>query len=72
MWHIWGEEIQGQDFEGKEPLERPRSRQRITLKWMIRDRMEGGVDYIRLAKNRDKCQMNTEMNFGLYKMPGIF
>jgi hypothetical protein len=38
MWHVWGEEKYTEDFRKKEPLGRPRSIQRIILKWMIRDR----------------------------------
>jgi len=34
MWHVWGEEKYGEGFKGKEPLERPRSRQRKISKWI--------------------------------------
>jgi hypothetical protein len=39
--------------EGRTPLRRPRRRWEIILKWIF-ERLDGGVDWINLAQNRDR------------------
>jgi hypothetical protein len=52
--------------EGRRPLERPRRRWRIILKWIC-ERLGGGADWIDLAQDRDRWRalVYTVMNIWL-------
>jgi hypothetical protein len=50
MWHAWERR---EKPEGKRPLERPRRRWEDGIRMDLRETGLGGVDWIRLAQDRD-------------------
>jgi hypothetical protein len=46
--------------EGKRPLERPRSRWEDGMRMDLRETGLGGVDWIRLAQDTDRCECGDE------------
>jgi len=51
--------------EGKRPLGRPRHRWEVNIKMDSQEAGWGGMDWIDLAQDRDRCQalVNAVMNF---------
>jgi hypothetical protein len=59
--------------EGRRPLERPKRRWRIILRWIF-ERLDGGLDWIDLAQDRDRWRaaVNTVMNPRVAQNAGNF
>jgi hypothetical protein len=59
--------------EGRRPLGRPRRRWEDNIKMDLRDIRFGDVDWIHLARDRDRGRalVNTVRAFGFHKMRGI-
>jgi len=55
--------------EGRRPLERPRHRWEDNIRMELRDVECGGMDWIELAQDRDRCRVfvNAVMNYWLYR-----
>jgi hypothetical protein len=61
--------------KGRRPLGRPRSRWEDNIKMDIKEVGGGGMDWIELARERDRWRalVNAAMNLQeIYKMRGIF
>ena len=60
--------------EGKKLLGRPRRRWEGNIKMGLQDVRWGGMDWIDLAKDRDRCPglVIAVMNFGFHKIRGIY
>jgi hypothetical protein len=75
MWHAWeGREKGGGKPEGKRPLGRPRRRWENWIRIDLRETGVGGVDWIRLAQDRDRWRavvsavMNLRVLAPLYRL----
>ena len=59
--------------EGKRPTGRPRRRWEDNIKMHLQEVGCGGLDWIKLAQDRDRLRavVNAVMNLGFHKMRGI-
>ena len=77
MWRVWGmgdvHRVLIGKPEGKRPLGRPRRRWEDNIKMDLREVGGGGVDWMKLAQDRDRWQalVCTVRNLQVPKMRGI-